>query len=597
MKKFLPFGLALFAFTSAFAGSDVPSQYLSGEGIHAISSNGIWIVSEMSSDNCMAIRNLVTGEAWGYIYEGGDFDDRWDIAFTTAVSDDGTVVGEYNNIPSYWRNGKWTNLRGAIRDDYGNITAVVGGITPDGSMIVGGVGKGGSMFDEGDSQMTFPCVWYRQEDGTYGDPVWLPNPGKDYFGQVPQYFHATCISEDGKTVGATMRSGMGFHHFPYAFVKGDDGQWTCRALGEQLINPRGIPVAEYPGEYWGPDQPNYELYMTQDQLNAFYSYFNKVISDMYNQGITDEKELIYLELEEAMKFMSEENRAIYEPLVRAFLDQYPAWDRAFTAYLEFLENLDRDSASFVFNNMNVSPDGRYVYATATGTGRNGGAYGPVRFDMQTGETVEYEHSRNLIVTCITDDYSVLAKDYNSNDGIAYIFPSNSTKAVSFLDYWKDNEKLYSWMEHNMYVQVVTSMTSNGSYNLADKWCMGRPVCTPDMSLFGFSVSTEYWYPAPADNSFVSSFIINPEMPDNSGNEDSGISQPGLGEENAADVLAGGVISLSGSFTSLDIFDMSGTRVFHKSSPSGIIIPDLNNGIYIVTAVSEDGSVITKKAVF
>lgn len=87
------------------------------------------------------------------------------------------------------------------------------------------------------------------------------------------------------------------------------------------------------------------------------------------------------------------------------------------------------------------------------------------------------------------------------------------------------------------------------------------------------------------------------MPDNSGNDDSGISQPGLGEENAADVLAGGVISLSGSFASLDIFDMSGTRVFHKSSPSGIIIPDLNNGIYIVTAVSEDGSVITKKAVF
>lgn len=596
MKKILLFGISLLAFASAGAQSEIPTQYLSGEGIKSISSNGKWMVSEMSVDNCIAIRNLETGKAWGYICEGGDFDDRWDMAITRGVADDGTVVGEYNNIPAYWRDGEWIHLNGCVADQFGNVTAIVGGITPDGSVIVGSIGKGGSMYDEVDSQMTFPCLWYRQDDGTYGDPVWLPNPGKDYFGQVPQYLNATSISDDGKTVGALMRSGMGFHHFAFAYHMDDSGEWQYSMIGESLINPRNIPISPYPGEYHGPNYPNYEEYMTPQQLAAFFQAGNAWIDDLYRQGITDENEIALLELEFAMEFMSPDRRAEYEPLLRDFLAQYPAWQKAFDAYLDFLDKLDSQAAAFLYNNVWTSPDGKYVFASATREGGMGG-YAPVRYDVATGDIVIYNHTRSVIISGVGDDYSVLAKDYNSNDGIAYIFPEGGISPVSFLDYWKNNEKVYFWMEENMFRDVVVSITAGGAYNTEQKWCMGRPVATPDLSLFGFACSSEYWYPAPADNSFVSTFLINPLMPEKEDNGDSGIDEIGSECPVSVSILAGGIVALDGNILSLDIYDLAGTRIFHASNPEGNVATGISSGAYIITAVSANGEYITKKAIF
>lgn len=579
MKKIFTSFLAMSSLL-AVASSSVPSQELSGEGIWAISPNGVWMVSEMSVDNCMAIRNLQTGQAWGYIHDGTDFGDRWDLAITRGVANDGTVVGEYNNCPSYWtpETRKWTRLKGVVADSNGTIIAIVGGITPDGSMIVGSIGKGAGMMDDG--QMTYPCAWYRQSDGSYGEPVWLPNPGKDLFGMSPQYVNATSVSNDGKTIGVLMRSGQGFHHFPYVMQQGDDGEWTVKMLGYELLNPTGMTIPKFPGEYWGPGMPNFELYMTADELAALYAAGPAWIDSLYAQGITDEEEIAYLELEWAMNFMSEAEKARYEPVLRDFLDQFPAWQKAFHEWEAFLERFDRNAIEFLYNRVIVSPDGKYVYAV--------GDYAPVRFDAATGEATRYSGRGN--VTCVTDDYSVLTM--TSADGIAYIYPQNSTRPVSFLDYWKDDEKIYTWMEEHMYKECVTGVTSTGAYQLEDRWCMGRPIATPDMSLFGFACSSEYWYPEPADGSFISTFLINPEMPE----KEDGVTTA-LTPEASLTVLADGHIDIQGEFGVVEIFDLSGMSVFRKTNVSGEISTGLGSGIYIVKATSADGECVTQKVRF
>lgn len=579
MKKLFTAFMAM-ASLGVMASSTVPSQEISGEGIWCISPNGVWMVSEMSAQNCMAIRNLETGEVWGFIQDGTDFGDRWDLPLTRGAANDGTIVGEYNNIPSYWNptTKKWTNLKGYHRDAYGNIVAVVGGITPDGSMIVGSLGQGKGMFD--DAQMSYPCIWYRQADGTYGDPVWLPNPGKDYFGMDPQYVNATSVSDDGKTIGISMRSGQGFHHFPFVARQGDDGEWTVKMLGESLINPRGMTIPEYPGEYWGPDMPNIENYMSAAELAAFYAAGPAWIDSLYEQGIYDEETITYLELEWAMNFMSDEEKARYEPVLREFLDKFPAWQKAYHEWEDFLLEFDRYNMDFMYNRITLSPDGKYLYAV--------GNYSPVRFDLETEEATRYSGSGT--VSCVTDDYSVLVM--TSVDGIAYIYPQNSTRAVSFLDYWKGDPKIYGWMEEHMYREVVTGVTSTGAYQISDKWCMGRPVATPDMSLFGFACSSEYWYPEPADGSFISTFLINPEMPESNGVEciadvtDSKVTN--LGE---------GRIQFAGEFTSVEVYDLSGMKVFGSRNPEGIVSTGLSSGVYIVRATTSAGKVITNKVMF
>lgn len=587
MKKFFTMIMAMGAIAAMAQPSPVPSQEISGEGAYSLSPSGEWMVSEMSVENCMAIRNLFTGQVWGYFGDGTDFGDRWDLAITQCAANDGTIVGEYNNVPSYWRDGKWTNLKGWIRDTYGNVTAVVGGITPDGSVIVGAMGKGGSIYDEGDVQMTYPCIWYRQEDGTYGDPVWLPNPGKDYFGVTPQYVNATCVSDDGKTIGVLMRSGMGFHHFPIVYTQGEDGEWTYKWLGLELVNPRNREIPPYPGEYHGPDLPNYELYMTPEQLAAFYEAGPAWIDELYEQGITDEKEITYLEIVFAMEFMSEDQKALYEPIVTAFLDQYPAWEKAFSEYLAFIEKLDGEGYYFLYNKVFLSPDGKYTYAMGSSNGGTGG-YFPIRFETESGKSQRY--NRGLMITNITDDYSVLAM--SSLDGIAYIYPENSINPVSFLEYWRDDAAISLWMEEHMFKQVVKGVTSTGSFILDDQWCMGRPVATRDKSLFAFGCSSEMWYPEPEDGSFVSTFIINPAM------GESAVEEVQASETNLSiNLIPGGKIEVRGEVATLAVYDLAGATVYSASNPSGVIYTGLPTGVYVVRAISASGESITKKALF
>ena len=600
MKHLLASGLALLALGAAAEPSTVPSHYLSGEAVYAMSPNGEWIISEMSGELSMAIRNLKTGKAWGYIHNGTDFGDSWDLPITRGVANDGTVVGEYNNVPSYWRNGKWTSLKGITRDSNGTVIAIVGAITPDGSTIVGSIGKGKGMYD--DAQMTYPCLWYRNEDGTYGEPVWLPNPDKDIFGNAPQYVNATSISNDGKTIGVLMRSGQGFHHIPYVIRQDENGEWSYQLLGMELLNPTNMNIPKFPGEYWGPDMPNVEDYMTDDQIAQFYSEGDKWIDELYAQGITDETEITYLELEFAMQFMSEDKRAIYEPLMRAFLDQYPAWQKSFDEWNGFLERFDSQACDFLYNKVQVSPDGRYVYAAATGRGGSGGV-GPVRFDMKTGETTQFTRTRSVFPTCITDDYSVLCKDYNSNDGIAYIYPANSTRPVSFLDYWRDNTPLYNWLEEHMYVQVVTGVTSTGNYQLGDQWCMGRPVAAADLSIFGFGCSTEYWYPEPADGTFVGTFIVNPDVlegdpiQEQPEIEDSAVDQVTTAAEMTVSPRSNSMIEVSGNVAAVEVYDLSGALVYKAANPQGTLSTGLASGVYVVKAASTEGKTVSEKALF
>lgn len=586
MKQLLAIGCLVAA--TGFAGaSDVASQAVHGISVKCFSENGEWMVCETDMEKSLVVFNLVTGQKWEYIWNGQDLGTTYDMPLTTGVSNDGTVVGEVNNVPSYWRNGKWTPLSGPK----GSGAAVVGAITPDGSVIVGGFSDVSFSFE--DHQMTYPCYWERQPNGTFGEPVFLPNPGRDIFGLSPQYLHATSISADGKTIGATMRSGQGFHHFPFSYTRNEDGTWNCLPLGVELIVPPGVEIPKYPGEYHGPMNPNYEEYMTSDELNAFYAAGYKFIDDLYAQGITDETEITILELQFALEFMSEEERAEYEPLLRAFLDAYVPWYEAYEAYMAFIESIDSTGVYFQFNNVYVSPDGKYVYATGSGTGSRNNTFAPVRFDARTGEATTYSLSRDTRISCITADYSVLCVDNNSNSGIAYIYPAGSTDPVSLNDFVQANctPAVYDWMRANLYVNFVTGLTSAGDPIISEGWSQGKPVATPDMTLLGFGVDTELWYPAPDKNSFVSTFVIN------TGLNQSGVE--GVAADTGAEIslTGGGEIRTTGDIVSIAVYDMAGLKVFETLNPSTTVATGLPSGLYIVRALRASGEALTLKAAF
>lgn len=582
--------------------STVPSQMLPGECIHSFSANGEWMVSELDIEGGMLIRNLKTGQQWVYYSDGMDNGLSYGIGFSRDISDDGTAVAEVSGIPSYWKNGKWTNLPQARGQ-----AAVVGGITPDGSVIAGSVSTATSL-------RTRPCVWYRQEDGSYGDPVWLPDPVRNSVsGTSAQYVNAVGISDDGKTVAVSLRTGSGFNNIPYAYIQDENGKWTSKVFGEDIISPPDLEMPKSPGAYRGPSAPNYEAYMTPEQIEQFYAATDYAwLNELYAQGMNDE-EVYVAGILYAAEFMSEANRARYEPLAKAFADAYLPWANAMIEYQKAMDAISDQMGDFVFNNVFVSPDGKYLYATAYWSvveDPTNPEYGiamfhaPVRFDIATGESVAYPRKFDVMMTGVTADYSVLGWDYDMDAHLyrpAYIFPGLSTDPVEIQDYFKDqgNSYAYTWLEENLYREVLVGFTASGAYRWDDAWTIGKPLATPDMTLWGFGTSTLYWSVLPEESALLATYILNPDYtePEPKPEPDNTAVEAVLDSDSSIQVLKGGILQVEGNISELKVYDTSGSIVFSASAPEGYIETGLSSGIYIVKAITSSGETISKKALF
>lgn len=520
MKKLLSAGLSLVALASMAAPSDISSQMITGEAISAISANGEWIVSE-TGDGSLTIRNLATGQRWAYNWDGSDYGTKYEVATTNAVSNDGIVLAEVSNIPSYWKDGVWTNLGGYKADDYGTIYANIGAITPDGSMIVGGLGRGASFED--DDLMIYPCYWERLDDGSYSSAIWLPT-SNDFMSLPPQYLNCTTVADDGNTIGASMTSYSGIFQIPFVFTRDSKGDWTITQLGIDLINTTGRPIPEYPGEYDGPDAPSPEAYMTPEEQYEYY-YSQKAqewLEAQYAAGV-DDMMIMFLELGFAREFMSSEEQEAYDEVYLPFAEEYGPWLEAWLNYEQFLINFDNDGgANFLRNNVFLSPDGKYLYTTATRDGGN--SYFPVGFEVGTGQSIVFDESHNIIVTCVADGYNVMAQEFNRDSDWyrdAYIFPGNSFAPVQFAEYWEEtgNQDAYDWMEEQMYQEVIVSVNASGQEQVGDRWAIGKPISTPDMRIIGFSGSTLYWTNPPTGTASYITFILNTGLSGESGVEE------------------------------------------------------------------------------
>lgn len=576
------------------APSEVSTKTFYNETLGPISSNGEWVAG--SGEFTVIIRNLVTGKVWEYdeynVNTGTG--NQYNLGFDRCVSDGGIVVGEVNDLPAYWQDGKWTPL--PLAGHSGNMQ--VGSITPDGSMIVGAIGSGSSQLD--DVMFTKPCVWYRNADGTYGDPVMLPYPERDITNAIPQYFTPISVSDDGKVIGALMVCNYGNPVVPYVFTADNKGEWSYRMLGESLINPDGIVFPEYYGEYHGPDRPNWELYITEEEKEEYFAAFPAWAEEQEELGYTDE-DIELLNLRFVSTFMSGELKAEYDALLDAYLEAYLGWIQDERDYIDCLSQLLTDGMTFTMNNMCMTPDGKYLYSTGTSyeLARPGNPENPfdvlmrpVRFETATGNATEYSPENNVMVSSVTADGSVLGREYVADSQVnveAYIFPKGETESVSLLDYFRahGNTEVVDWMEENMLHEAMV-VDGDGNIYTADVYSMGVPTATPDMSLIVFQTSTFYWIPE-EDYGYVS-YVLNTGL-------DAGAVESVGETESAVAILPEGNIAVSGDIDSLEVYDISGAKVFTAGNPTGVVATGLPAGIYVVRCVSADGTATTRKALF
>lgn len=570
-RTLLTLASSLLVAGSAFA---MQPEIIEGVEMRAISPNAVWAAGALG-DGVVYITNLATGKYWVHASSGLS---HYAVGAGTSVSNIGVVVGStMTDQAGYWENGKWYDLNTINPEFISNAVS----ITPDGNVICGGVGAD-KFSIEAENTMLLPAVWYRQEDGTYGDPVLLPHPTYDLTGRIPQYITARCISDDGKTVTGQIRDYTGFMMEPIVYQQDENGEWSYTLLGRELLNPDNVQFPEWPGEL--PDEvmmPSQEQFMTPEELDAFLAAFAEWNYGDYDQMPTYEE------------FMTPEEIAAYQEAYREYIEIAVPWQKKFDDFMDAYMYYAGTGAAFVFNNGRVSPDGKYYVSNADIVDGLRSGLRTVVFDTTDGSYQILESNLGALVNYVSADYTILAFTGLLGDDAGtvktYVYPQMQTPPVLLEDYIADiDPDLAAWMEDNMYHEVITGLgTGDNRFNTVDMLCTGLAVATPDLSVFLSTNSTYSWYDYVGTEEYLS-FLL----PVNGGyNKVECIESV---NDFSLSVLPGGVISLKGEFKNVDIFDLTGCRVYSASNASGNLSTGLNSGIYVVRAVNADGETLTRK---
>lgn len=429
------------AATLLAANAEVPApQLFNGACLYALSPDGKMAASELWGT--VMIINLATGDIDEY-----EFDDEvypihdYTVGHGQCVSNNGIVVGGTGSSDaSYWKGGDWLTLgRGKAT---GN--CVANAITHDGSRICGSIGL--REIDNGeDALMQVPVVWDWDGDD-FGEPVILPHPTLDIVNKIPQYCNAVDISADGKTVVGFVMDSTGFMCYPIVYREDASGNWSYEIVHPELLNPNGIVIPEYPGE-WG-EIPMIDNYMTEEQIEAFYKAVNQW-SEEHEGMVMDYFDMFYL----AEEFMDAEQYALLSDEMIPYME----WFQDMDEWHEIYDQICAESPGYDFNSAHMAPDGSAFSINVT----NGSPY---VFSLVSDKYTHYTQFGQKNVSYFASEGRLIVYD-NLYSGHSWIIENDGQTDI------------YEW--------ISAKEPSFGNWMQEYNFLNGIATGTPDLSTVGF----------------------------------------------------------------------------------------------------------------
>lgn len=408
-----------------------------------MSDNGVYVAE--SVDGEIVVHNRLTNQEY-YVHASEEDPVLSGSGNGHALSSQGTLVGYDGYNACYWVKG---GLKVVLPNtaDAGTIDSDASAITDDGKYIAGSLATNAKSAYDG--LQSFPVLWTRQSDGSYSVEK-LPFPAKDFSGRDPQHVTVNDISNDGKTLVGMIVDYSGFFIYPIVYKKGEDGTWSYKVIGENIVwdgelAKQILPEPTIPSDKWFPQPEQY--YTKADTIaynNAVDEYRDKL--DQVNAGLIPRDSLpVY-----PLKWMYvSENKAkwqadslLYEQQCKQYYVDFDAYQKSFYASTKGI--------SFLQNNFYISRNGKYLGTTISRVlsseaddpemGGFGGevVYNPVLFDL-TQDTLIANVREDLTqhsTTCVTDDGTLFAAspmlDYVRN---TYVVKPNAEEPVlNFYDY-------------------------------------------------------------------------------------------------------------------------------------------------------------------
>ena len=296
----------------------------------------------------------------------------------------------------------------------------VEGITPDGKHVCGGW-RGGPFTAELD------------ENYNVVNPVRLPTPSTDLFGDRPQWINATMISADGNTIAGQIQDGYGMFLYPIIYYNSPEG-WKYTIPIEDLFNPNGIEIGKNPLNHQ-PEYPYPEDYMS-DAEAALYQEAYRV----YLNGGGKKPD--------PAQFMSEEEYQRYVDAVDEYNDWYYSSQEDFKNYLNNYYAIVESTPSFNQGELAIHPSGEFVYM-------NGG------IKNEFGQSVNYMYEmgidgvnrlipladNNLAPVAVLSDGTLLSSPTNAFGFNTYLLEPGTEEFINIIDYLApQHPEIAAWID-------------------------------------------------------------------------------------------------------------------------------------------------------
>ncbi len=575
MKKTTFIALASAVLCSATAEAQQMKMY-TGVAFDKFSPNGKWLAE--GNQGTLTIYDVENDKVYDLPSTTTDTE-MYSAGLGNSITNSGKVFGFSMTKDAFiWDNGTLSYT--ALPQPTGAGTSFNGAqsVTPDESRVAGALGANNASLYSG-SMMAYPVVWTKTGDSyTIAN---LPYDTKDFAGATPQYVIPVSISDDGKTIAGTLKSGNGKYTIPVIYKEDSEGNWTYQLVGKTEVYDESL-LPELPDLPVEPQEPDATAYMSESDLekyNAALAEYEELLN-MYNSGIIDTMPTAPVPGD----YISDaEKKAAYTAAAQEYVKKHAEYLEAYKKYETALDNITT-GCIFTQNNVFLSPNGRYLAATMKDQIKAISI--PGYFDLEEAEP--------KFMKCTTDAYTMQACGILDDGTLfaytpvveltrnTYVIKKGATEPQTFYDYLKGrSEEAAQWLKDNN----TYTWTDEDNVRHTDETVSGSVHVSGNGNVF-VSYYTDYYTDA---NQTKKTYIIDLSAPSAI---NSAINE---GTEGKADFsVDGNSISLKGNAVKAEVFDMSGRKVAQISADRTATLHAA--GVYVVKAMSANGSETARKVV-
>lgn len=425
-KTFFLTSLCLSMAAVALADTDyVTPREMYDVALQRVSRNGAFAVGQDSNGSVVYTYDISADK----IYEYPSFS----IGNGNCVADNGMVVGQ--NLGSLPQGAVMWNGQSYVPPTLKGLgSTALDGITPDGRRAVG-------YHSNATGVLYTPFVVDIAEDGTFGTPVNLPYPRKDFFKDTPQFVNAISISDDGKMIAGFVQDGSGFYSWPIVYRQNLNGTWSYTEPTARFFNPDGLPTPTYPTDGVGlPKQPDFKDYMTADEYEAWLDACE------INPDASP------------FDFMSDGEYAAYNAAIKAYNAALQDYYKLIDDYWHQMYLMGRDE-QYMLNMLALSPDGKTL-AVAKGHSNEESTTDVMAsvniclFNLDDDSFVEMPSSKGLTLMPkqILADGTLIAVTTTSDfiPFVSYMLMPGAEDFISFMEFLEEMvPSYYPWLEDSI----------------------------------------------------------------------------------------------------------------------------------------------------